>query len=49
MDFSSLLEGWEKFEQNNESIALNILFIPYNSKEINLHTNQNIIFRGKVT
>ena len=27
MDFPSLLEDWEKFEQNNESIALNILFI----------------------
>ena len=27
---------WEEFEQNNTSIALNILFVPHNSEEIKL-------------
>ena len=26
-DFSSQKRGWENFEQNNESIALNVLFL----------------------
>ena len=47
MDFPSLLEGWEKFEQNNESIALNILFIPYNSEEITLAYKSEYSFEGK--
>ena len=33
-DFSSQKRGWEKFEQNNESIALNVLFSPQDSEEI---------------
>ena len=33
-DFSSHQRGWEKFEQNNESIALNVLFSPQDSEEI---------------
>ena len=28
--FSSYQKDWEKFEQNNETIALNILFISHN-------------------
>ena len=32
--FPSNKEDWKKFEQNNKIIALNILFIPYNKKEI---------------
>ena len=27
---------WKKFEQNNTSIALNVLFVSYNSEEIKL-------------
>ena len=27
-------EDWKKFEQNNKEIALNILFVPHNKKEI---------------
>ena len=27
-------KDWKKFESNNKSIALNILYIPYNTKEI---------------
>ena len=35
-DFSSYQRDWEEFEQENTSIALNILFILHNSEEINL-------------
>ena len=27
-------EDWKRFEQNNKEIALNILFVPHNKKEI---------------
>ena len=30
---SSHLEDWEKFEENNESFALNILFVSYDSEK----------------
>ena len=36
IDFSSHQRYWEKFEQENNSIAINVLFVPYNSEEINL-------------
>ena len=36
INFSSRLEDWEKFEQNNESFALNILFVSCKSEEIKL-------------
>ena len=32
---------WEEFEQNNTSIALNILFVPHNSEEIKLAYKSN--------
>ena len=35
-DFSSHKRDWENFEQNNESIALNILFLSKDSEEITL-------------
>ena len=35
-DFSSQKRDWENYEQNNESIALNILFASQNSDEIML-------------
>ena len=35
-DFSSQKRDWENYEQNNESIALNILFASQNSDEITL-------------
>ena len=34
--FSSDKEDWKNFEQNNKEIALNVLFIPHNKKEIEL-------------
>ena len=35
-DFSSQKRDWENFEQNNESIALNVLFSSKDSEEITL-------------
>ena len=33
--FQSTSKDWEKFESNNE-VALNILYVPYNTKKINI-------------
>ena len=35
-DFLSHQRDWEKFEQENTSIALNVLFVPHSSEEIKL-------------
>ena len=35
-DFLSYQREWEEFEQNNTSVAFNILFVPHNRKEIKL-------------
>ena len=40
-DFSSYQRDWEESEQNNTSIALNILFVLCNSEEIKLAYNLN--------
>ena len=32
--FPSHSNDWKKFEQNNKTIALNILYVPYNTKQI---------------
>ena len=34
VEFPSHSEDWKKFEQNNTTIARNILFAPYNTKQI---------------
>ena len=34
--FSAEKKDWKKFEQNNNSIAINILFIPKNEESISL-------------
>ena len=36
IDFPAGIKDWKKFERNNKTIALNILFIPHNTKAINL-------------
>ena len=36
IDLSSHQTDWEEFEQNNTLIALNVLFVSYNSEEIKL-------------
>ena len=52
IDFPSHSKDWKKFEQDNKTIALNILFVPYNTKQIRLackskynykHDNQVIL------
>ena len=35
-DFSSHQRYWENFEQENYSIAINVLFVSHNSEEIKL-------------
>ena len=42
IDFPSTSKDWKKFELNNE-IALNILYVPHNTKKYTLLINQNII------
>ena len=36
IDFPSYQKDWKKFEQNNKTIAFNILFVPHNAKKIRL-------------
>ena len=36
IDFPAGIKDWKKFERNNKTIALNILFVPHNEKTINL-------------
>ena len=43
IDFPSLGKDWKKFESNNKSIALNILYVPHNTEKIDMHISQNII------
>ena len=40
-DFSSHQRDWEEFEQNNTSIALNILFVPHKCEEIKFAYKSN--------
>ena len=34
ISFPSHQKDWKKFESNNKTIALNILYVPHNTKEI---------------
>ena len=34
MEFPSHKKDWNEFEKNNKTIALNILYVPYNTEEI---------------
>ena len=36
IEFPATSKDWKKFEQNNESIALNVLYVPHGTKKINL-------------
>ena len=36
IDFPSGIKDWKKFERINKTIALNILYVPFNTKTINL-------------
>ena len=42
IDFPSTSKDWKKFELNNE-IARNILYVPHNTKKIEITQNQNTI------
>ena len=41
IDLSSHQRDWEKFEEENNSIALNVLFVSYNSEEIKFAYKSN--------
>ena len=36
IEFPARIKDWKRFERNNKTIALNILFVPHNEKTINL-------------
>ena len=35
-DFPAGIKDWKKLERNNKTIYLNVLFIPHNTKTVNL-------------
>ena len=41
IDLSSHERDWKKFEQENNSTALNVLFVSYNSEEIKIAYKSN--------
>ena len=45
--FPSDKEDWKKFEQNNKEIALNVLFVPHNKKEIELAYTSKYNYKHK--
>ena len=47
IDFPSHSKDSKKLEQNNTTIALNILFVPYNTKEIRLAQKSKHNFKHK--
>ena len=49
IDFPSTCKDWKKFECNNE-VALNILYVPYNTKKINIayKSKNNLIQKRKI-
>ena len=47
IDFPSGTKDWKKVELNNNTIAFNILFIPYNTKEINLAYKSKYNWKGE--
>ena len=50
INFPSKKEDWKNFELNNKSIALNILYVPYNTKEIRhaYKSNHNLKHKNQV-
>ena len=36
MEFPAGIKDWKRFERNNKTIALNILFAPHNENTLNL-------------
>ena len=48
IDFLSHQKDWKKFEQNYTTITLNILFLPYNTKEIRVAYKSKHIISVKI-
>ena len=50
IDFPSTSKDWKKFELNNESIALNILYVPHKTRKIHLayKSKHNLTFKNQV-
>ena len=47
INFPATLKNWKNFERDNKAIALNILFISYNSKQIRLAYKSNYNYKRK--
>ena len=47
IDFPSHSKDWKKFEQNNKTIALNIIFVQHNTKKIRLAYKSKHDFKGE--
>ena len=41
IDFPSHLKDWRKFEYNNKTTDLNILYVPYNGKQVSTTEDDN--------
>ena len=46
-EFSSYQRGWKEFEQNNTSVAPNVLFVSHDSEEIKLAYKSKCNYRRK--
>ena len=47
LKFPSDKEDWKKFEQNNKEIALNVLFVPHDKKEIEITYKSKYNYKHK--
>ena len=43
INFPTVKKDWNKFEVNNKDVALNILYVPFNTKKLKSLINLNII------
>ena len=48
IDFPAGIKDWKKFEENNKEVALNILYVPLNTKTTNLAYKLNITINAKI-
>ena len=48
IEFPSNQKHWKKYESNNKSIALNILYVPHNTKKIRHAYKSNLILQGNI-
>ena len=49
INFPAQKEDWKKFQSKNKSIALNILFVPYNTTQIvRAYPSKNIMISAKI-